>query len=71
MDHRQLSSIDQKILITTCGLGWDGIGYHESQPRTGKIKKGKNRVRTQQIIQVDVKGQYKVDLTLSQLCLLC
>ena len=44
---------------------------HESQPRTGKIRKAKNRVRTQQIIQVDVKDQYKVDLTLSQHCLFC
>ena len=42
-----------------------------NQPRTGNIRKAKNRVQTQQIIQVDVKDQYKVDLTLSQHCLLC
>ena len=69
------------------GLGWmDGmviIGHrsskstfganedHESQPRTGKIRKAKNRAPTQQIIQVDVKDQYKVDLTLNKHCLLC
>ena len=36
-----------------------------------ELGKAKDRERTQQIIQVDVKDQYKVDLTLSQHCLLC